>query len=360
MVTFLRYFLPIMLLAPGLGFCQTTPRIKDDPQFDRDLAVASYLYALDLMVGLTSDQAVRVEELIRPGCQPDRWQPSIISAVCRGDQLASRGLWKHKGLDDILTDDQKRYFETYNRWKHRSRIKNFTTELYIANIEAQIRSTEESKYRLLEQELGLSEKKVKLLRVLSKRKIRDSVDRQVTARRREEKFRLALAEVPEGASLVDAFKPGGALELFDSEYLKEFLTLDKLANQHPAVAVRPDQPDWYKFVGKTLNRDEMARLGEFRKKRDKRQARYIAHVFVAEWTRGMDLEYQDRVALMELLANNLSSLLASPPFWPSLYLSRVKNKAGLRTVPREEYVAIVGEENIDSLMRSIGDTKQYW
>ena len=77
----------------------------------------------------------------------------------------------------------------------------------------------------------------------------------------------------------------------------------------------------------------------------------MSHFFVAKWTGEMDLEYEQRVALMELIAKNLT-----PPFWPGL--SYVEKVRGLKAVPPKEYVAIVGEENLGSLMLSIENTQR--
>ena len=332
------------------SFAQEAPRIKNDPQFDRDLAVASYLYAVDLIVGLTTDQAVKVAKAANENYQPTERDLWIVHIVCIGDQFQPQPLSKINGLDELLTADQKRYFAQYNKWKPRNRIKDFTDEKYQIAIAEQIRCAEELNFQLLEQVVKFSEEKAEKFRFLSRKTIDELVKKQVAARQRSNRFGKALDDVTEGTGLVQAFEPGGALDKFDGEDLKEFLAPNNISRFHPTVVSRRDTTRVDKFLRGILNDDEKERLAEFRNERTMRQARYVAHVFVAKWTGGMDLEYEQRVALMELIAKNLT-----PPFWPGS--SRVQNKSGLKAVPLREFSAIVGEENLPSLMLSIEDTR---
>ena len=342
-------FLLTLYSSAHIALAQEAPRIKKDPQFDLDLAAASYLYAVDMVVGLTSDQANKVRELTKKKTSADQFDLFIIHLTCIGDPFNSQPLRLIEGLEAVLTPEQKLYLETYNKWKPRNRIEGLTEAQHNANLREQIRCAEELKFRQLIQELKLPENKSKKLQFLSKKMINERVNQQVTARERSNRFLSALAKVPQGTTLTSAFQPGGALENFTNDDFKEFLKFNELVGKHPTVASRPDDSDSDKLVKKILDEDEKSRLARFRKERNARHARYMAHVLVADWTSELDLDPKQRVALMELFARNLK-----PPFWPGLpRVKRLEKLQGLKAIPEQKYAAIVGQENLDVLLKQI-------
>ncbi len=303
--------------------------VKARVNFHRSATVSGLLASVNSWVGLTAEQVEQVGTIT--GRLYDEGKLTFSPSI---DFESLGGEAKLKPIEEILTEEQRRYFKKFGKERAGgfAGVSSEDIDKSHEKLKAKLRDVAAMKIGYLRTELNLTPKQVRRLELLGKRVVSTALALRVKA---EDKYRKYMLDAQAGVPA-----------RFEQDTMS-------IVSAHP-VQLFETQDEWNKFVTGALNDGQKSKYKKLTFATGKRNADMLGYLLVMSLTRQLTLNGEQQTATRKLFSESFGPIPT-----PSMGgLGMMETYAKLLAISEDDYSAAMGNENWNKFKPMLGQVRQ--